>query len=209
MKAIVQQLNRCILRKDRKDECQDLLVNYLLNSRHLNRTYATKYLVCELLNFLHLLLEIKFVDIFLGGQFLTYGTCILQMRQDPMARIFPKMAKCSFYQFGPSGDVQKYDNLCLLPLNVINEKVFLFIWFWFLILLLFTTMSLMCRVLLIVSKSFRRRTINKMSFVMNGSWQENIMQKCHFGDIFLLDMLSRNLDPIHFHDAIVQFSHKI
>ena len=48
------------------------------------------------------------------------------------------MTKCTFHKFGPSGTVQKFDGLCVLPLNIINEKIYVFLWFWFVILAIVT-----------------------------------------------------------------------
>jgi hypothetical protein len=33
------------------------------------------------------------------------------------------MTKCSLDMYGPSGTIQKLDGLCVLPINVLNEKV--------------------------------------------------------------------------------------
>ena len=33
-------------------------------------------------------------------------------------------------QYGPGGDVQISQHLCLLAANVATEKVFIFLWFW-------------------------------------------------------------------------------
>lgn len=52
------------------------------------------------------------------------------VRDDPMARLFPKMTKCTFRNFGAGGSVQTRDLLCILPLNAVNEKMFVFLWFW-------------------------------------------------------------------------------
>ena len=46
-------------------------------------------------------------------------------RLDPMARIFPRVTKCTFKKFGPSGTLQTHDSLCVLPVNIINEVTFL------------------------------------------------------------------------------------
>jgi hypothetical protein len=39
-----------------------------------------------------------------------------------MTRVFPRMAKCIYRKFGASGTIQTHDALCILPINVINEK---------------------------------------------------------------------------------------
>ena len=97
------------------------------------------------------------IDVFLGGEFSTYGLEVLkfldyppdkvgvniicndsifenvivtidycisfQQRYDPMAAVFPRVAKCSFYKFGSSGTMQTHDTVCILPVNIMNEKV--------------------------------------------------------------------------------------
>ena len=42
-------------------------------------------------------------------------------RLDPMSRIFPRVTKCTFNKFGPSGSLQRRDAMCVLPVNIINE----------------------------------------------------------------------------------------
>ena len=44
-------------------------------------------------------------------------------RADPMNVVFPKVTKCTFHKYGPSGTVTRHDGLCILALNIINEKV--------------------------------------------------------------------------------------
>ena len=95
------------------------------------------------------------------GEFTTYGTDVLAMtewrpeeREDPMARVFPKMTKCTFHKFGPSGTVEKFDGLCVLPLNIINEKIYVFLWFWFIILTVITGMQVIYRYVLIYLRPF-------------------------------------------------------
>lgn len=44
-------------------------------------------------------------------------------RTDPMSYVFPRMAKCTFKSFGPSGTIQVRDVMCLIATNIINEKV--------------------------------------------------------------------------------------
>ena len=55
-------------------------------------------------------------------------------RYDPMDAVFPKVTKCTFHMYGPSGTIQRHDALCILALNIISEKIFVFLWFWFVLL---------------------------------------------------------------------------
>ncbi|KAI8429420.1 hypothetical protein MSG28_000061 [Choristoneura fumiferana] len=57
-----------------------------------------------------------------------------QERYDPMIYIFPRVTKCTFHKYGSSGSIQTHDSLCVLPLNMVNEKTYIFLWFWYLIL---------------------------------------------------------------------------
>ncbi|XP_026287512.1 innexin inx2-like [Frankliniella occidentalis] len=50
---------------------------------------------------------------------------------DPMEAVFPKLTKCTFFKYGPSGSIQRHDALCVMALNVVNEKVFVLLWVWF------------------------------------------------------------------------------
>ena len=74
---------------------------------------------------------------FLSNEFWDYGTDVINFtneeiteRHDPMDLVFPKVAKCDFFKYGHSGTGETKDLLCILPINVINEKIFVFIWFW-------------------------------------------------------------------------------
>merc|ERR1712140_54091 len=99
--------------------------------------YIARFVFCEFLNLVNIVGQVYFMDMFFGYQFTTYGTDVLRVselpieeRVDPMAKVFPKVTKCTFHKYGPSGTVEKKDGLCTLPVNIINEKLFIFIWFW-------------------------------------------------------------------------------
>ena len=40
-----------------------------------------------------------------------------EKRIDPMAIIFPRVTKCSFFKYGPSGTIQTHDAICVLPVH--------------------------------------------------------------------------------------------
>ena len=81
-------------------------------------------------------------------------------RDDPMNMVFPKVAKCTFTKSGPTGTIQTFDGLCVLPINIINEKIYLFMWFWFIILAIITAIFMVYRYESVNQSIFQFSTIS-------------------------------------------------
>lgn len=84
---------------------------------HYNNFYAFSYVLCEVLNLLILGFNFYFTDAFLGtGDFANYGSEVVQFNKldntdgliSPMDRVFPKVSKCDFHKYGPSGGLIRY-----------------------------------------------------------------------------------------------------
>ena len=149
------------------------------------------------------------MDIFLGGEFTTYGVDVVSMteiaaekRDDPMARVFPKVTKCTFHKFGPSGTVEKFDGLCVLPLNIINEKIYVFLWFWFVIVSIITGVQVIYRLAVLVMPRLREILLRTRARLAPMIKIETICRKSRLGDWFLLYQLGKNMDPLVFRDFI-------
>ena len=83
-----------------------------------------------------------------------------EKRIDPMAVVFPRVTKCSFFKYGPSGTLQTHDSICVLPINIMNEKIYVFLWFWFVILATGTVVSLLYHVFNLVVPSVTKMYIH-------------------------------------------------
>ncbi len=101
--------------------------------------------------------QIMLMDRFFDGTFLTYGIEVISYaerdqedRIDPMVYIFPRMTKCLFHKFGRSGEIERHDAMCILPLNIMNEKIYIFLWFWFALLLVLTFLLVISRFFIIL-----------------------------------------------------------
>jgi hypothetical protein len=149
------------------------------------------------------------VDAFLGGAFSTYGMDVLRYtemdqenRVDPMVRIFPRMTKCTFHRYGSSGDVQRHDALCILPLNIINEKIYIFLWFWFIAVAVVSGFILVYRLVIIFFPHMRYVTLRSRARLTDRYHVRLVTDQAKIGDWFLLYLLCKNMDPINFRELM-------
>ena len=154
--------------------------------------------------------QIYLMDLFFGGQFTKYGAQVVSVtedsieeRDDPMNRVFPKVTKCTFYNYGPSGTVERKDGLCVLAMNIINEKIYVFLWFWYIALTVWTAVHLMIRIVTVASKYCRYLLFCNRCRSLNRNDVSTVLRKCYYGDWFILMQLSKHVNPAIFHDVIL------
>ena len=117
----------------------------------------------DFLNLMNIFFNIIGVNWYLQGRFLSYGPNFLMYQWggreewglNPFTTIFPKMTKCTLELFGPSGTVVNHDGLCILPINVINERIYLILWFVFFPLLIVTIVDQISWFFVIVNREYR------------------------------------------------------
>ena len=90
------------------------MANYFVKHLNTHNFWAFRMVFCELLFLVNVVSNIFLMDLFLGGEFSTYGLEVStfvgevdpQNRIDPMSRVFPRMTKCTFHKFGFSGTIE-------------------------------------------------------------------------------------------------------
>ncbi|XP_014215357.1 innexin inx2-like [Copidosoma floridanum] len=215
IKMLVLDLNFPVVSEDCKADRRKLLVDYFTTNLHSQNFYAFRFFFCEFLNFINVFLQMYVVDVFLGGEFSQYGLEVVGLtemdpddRIDPMSRVFPKVTKCTFHKYGASGTVQKLDGLCVLPLNIVNEKIYVFLWFWFWFLAAISAMSLIYRVCVCTGVNFRRLLLRARSRLNTHDQIETINKRCQIGDWFILYQLGKNIDPLIYKQLISDLAKK-
>merc|ERR1711988_239926 len=210
LKMLVQDMNVPMVDDDQKADRKKILVDYFMEDRHGHDFYALKFFFCEFLNLLNVVGQLFFMNFFLGGEFTTYGADVLAMteleqeeRTDPMSKVFPKVTKCTFHKFGPSGTVQGFDGLCVLPLNIINEKIYVFLWFWFVILAVITALQVTYRLVTCFMPAMRTNLLRARAKLSKSPLQVTaICRRFGLGDWFVLYQLGKNIDPLIYREFI-------
>lgn len=104
-----------------------------------------KFLVCEFLYIANAVLQWAALSYFLDGGFENYGHNYVKYVLtgsatdvggiNPADFTFPKKVGCTIKTYGTAGETQEVHGLCILTLNIINEKVFAIIWIWLVLLI--------------------------------------------------------------------------
>lgn len=216
MEVITMGMQVAIMEDQERTHKEAILTDYLFRNRRSHKTYAMKYMFCELLSFVNVLGQMFLIDRFLGGEFWSYGVDVLRFSQseqedrwDPMVFVFPRVTKCTFHMFGTSGDIQRHDALCLLPLNVVNEKIYIFIWFWFLILVVLSTIVVLLRGLVLAVPRLRFHLLKSRSHFVDPADLDVLTRTADAGDWFLFYMLARNLDPLVYRGVMAELAKRI
>lgn len=160
-----------LMKDSDREEQKQLVIKYLHKCRDSHQTSFAFYCGCEILNLVNVIAQMIMMDRFLGNQFTTYGLQVLKFtewdseaRYDPMIRVFPRLTKCTFHRYGSSGDIMKYDAMCILPINIINEKIYIFLWFWFYFLAVISSLACLYRLTTIFSRKLRIWLLRKSCF---------------------------------------------
>lgn len=141
-----------------------------------------------------------------SGEFLRYGWDMMFATSkdvDPTNRVFPKMGKCTFRRFGSSGDVQTYDNLCILPINIVNEKFYFVIWLLFFTVLAISAWAVFIRIMLMLFKDLRFHYIQTYNKHISEDYFKSVLSNASYPYWFIIYLLSCNLEPMHFRDVIL------
>ncbi|XP_023324554.1 innexin inx2 [Eurytemora carolleeae] len=204
--SLLQNLQNVLpYNENREDKLGDIHI-YLQDFYGSHTWWARKLMISDFLNLINIVFNIIIMDWYLGSNFLTYGPTVISYQMgnypsDPFDNIFPKMTKCTLALYGPSGTVQNYDGLCVLPINVLNEKIYFLLWILLFPVAVLTVIDQGFWLVMVVSKQLRNSLL--CSFVLSSRPQirqrlRKILESLPFSDWLVLYLVARNIDSVLF-----------
>lgn len=183
------------------------LVQDVIDSLLISKDYFYFFFFCEFLYFINLIAQIWFTNIFLSNQFtklgidwLAYNHEQLDNKYDPLIKVFPRMTKCLFHKYGYSGAIERHDALCFLPLNIVNEKIYVVLWFWYVFIFIVTSLCLLQRIVLVLFPCMRYYKLRQLAPSTDKKHLEKLTSTV--GNYFILFLLANNMKPYYFKDMI-------
>jgi len=200
-----------------------LLLNYREHVHNKFNRYAFCFFFCELLNILILVTQVFVTNAFLNYRYMDYGYQVYKYymlppeeRQkfdaiNPMCEVFAKVASCNYVRYGRGGGQERKAAICILSLNIINDKVFVALWYWHAFLLVVGFLRIMSRAFQLASarvRFFLMRT--QMHRYFNNNKQVNSIRKylmnCSIGDWFVLYQMCKNVNTRFFAEFLALIS---
>jgi len=184
-------------RQDAAAKIQKSARLFYFSLRRNNGKYLFWFLVCEVLGAGISIGNLFVTNTFLGGRFLHFGREALDYLNSPVVdvnnplnMVFPKVGKCTWHSFGASGSIQTKDALCVLPLNIVNEKVYVLLWLAFIVCTAVVCFVLLCHVVFIAVPSLLQRIIRRRAPTASSNTSV-ALQRCSRADTFMLLCMQR------------------
>jgi len=208
-------------------EKRDKLVRFFVRNIHNKyNIYFAGFVFCELLNLLIVLGTVGLTHRFLHKRYLLYGIQVWQYYllpeeeqrmpgvTNPLCRTFPRVASCNYWRFGSGGRQENINAICILRLNIINDKVFLVLWWWFALISLLGALRMLYRAVQVQSPGLRYKLLEvRLSrFFRRSGGRESIQSfllECKVGDWFVLYQLSKNLNRQFFVDFLTAVTRRL
>jgi len=209
-----------------EDEKQKSMIDYYQHHvKNRYNVYFFGFIVCELMNLLAVAIFFLLTDRFLNFRFLDYGWKVMDYFRlppeeqmvpwikNPMCRTFPRIASCNYFRYGIGGGQENINAICILTLNVINDKIFYILWWWFAALSVVSFYTALLRLLQCSSATVRYQLINVRLYRFfqissKADRIEKFIRQSKLGDWFILYQLSKNLHRPFFMDFVTDLSYQ-
>jgi len=213
IKRIVDKLDTDPFAVPEKQQ-MEVIASYLIDNSGKFHKYAYTLFSCQVLNLLVVAGQIVFIHYFLGGQFLTYGITVISNASSyfgHMETVFPKVTKCTMETFGVTGKIVKNAGICVLPINVVNEKIYLFLYFWLIGLAGWTFFCVLYELALLSVPPLRRCFLRKRSRSVDRNYVREVLDNhaTRYGDFIILRKLEENLESSQFQALFMALGEKL
>lgn len=139
LNVIVQLMHRYLKSRNKNRKI------FFICSRRYGCYLLLLYVFSKLLYLLNVTVQFLLLSYILGTSYGIYGIQAIhqyRLSTSPANPTFPRVTMCDF-RTRRLGNVHHYTVQCCLPINMYNEKVYVFLWFWFLFVALLTILNLL------------------------------------------------------------------
>lgn len=210
---IRNQINRFLISRKsmKKTKFKDVLISRDVSSRRFGCYLVVLYLVTKLLYLVNVIMQFVALNSILSLDFSDYGVQLVKWMltgQDWTLSphvAFPRVTMCDF-SVRRLARTHNYTVQCTLPINLYNEKIYMFLWFWMIFVSIMTVISLLTWLARCLSATDRLKYIQnhlKLSKSIPLNAADNFEQSRRFvqgylrhDGVFLLRLIGHNTNTL-------------
>lgn len=193
------------------------LANYccLLCGKRYGNYLVAIYMIIKCLYLANAIGQLFILNAFLGTNYNIYGfdimSQLIQGNNWSESPRFPRVTLCDF-EIRRLGNLNRYTVQCVLPINLFNEKIFIFIWFWLVFVAALSVLNFLIWIYTIVVRPQRIRYLKKFLKV-NECYKSELDKKLavKFAEqylrqdgIFVLRLVGKNANDVLVSELILQ-----
>ena len=157
--------------------------------------------------------QIYLINKFLDGQFLSYGYDCWNYTEGehPMDIVFPTTTSCRFNYHGGTGQRQRIVSMCVLPMNVVNQRIYMILWFWLIFLSIISGLTVLYRLAMFSQRWIRSKLMHLRMGKKKSQYHSvrALSYECGLGEWFLLYLLCNNINTLIFEEIIQDLQEKL
>lgn len=176
---------------------------------------VTIYMIIKLLYMTNAIGQLFILNEFLGTNYNAYGLEVMQHLVEGIEMVdsirFPRVTLCDF-KIRKLATVQSYTVQCVLPINLFNEKIFIFIWFWLVFVAVLSSANFLVWCYTMIFRQHRVRYLKKFLRI-NDCYKSELDKKMavKFAEqylrqdgIFVLRLVGKNANDVLVSEIILQ-----
>ncbi|XP_033728691.1 innexin unc-9-like [Pecten maximus] len=150
-----------------------------LCGRHYGNYLVTAVMAVKLLYLANAVGQLFLLNAFLGTSYNVYGFEVLSnlISGDDWTYSprFPRVTLCDF-EIRQMTNLQRWTVQCVLPINLFNEKIFIFMWFWIVLIAALSAFSFVINIYSVIFPQHRRSYLRKY-LRLNDMYKKSEMDK--------------------------------
>jgi hypothetical protein len=176
--------------------------------------FARKMFLAEIGILLVSVLQMYLLDIIFEGKFFGLGHDFMSVTYPweharVVEEVFPLVTNCRMKYIGTSGSPIQDSGLCILSINILNQKIFLISWYLHIFIISFTSIKVLLDIVLILAPGARYVMLRSLAGGLPSHVLSQVNRHGSFGFYTLLTLIAKNVDGAQFEALLLNLADNI
>jgi len=175
--------------------------------------YARKKIFCEVAVLISAVFQMYMLDLVFDGQFFGLGSAFMNVNASwehyrVIEEIFPLATSCAMAYTGPAGAPIKDSGMCVMSINILNQKIFLAVWYMLLFMIICASIKVLFNLVLLCFPGLRYVILRSQAKSLPSHILSALNRQSSYGTYTLYMLIARNVDGAQFESMLTLLSDK-